>query len=227
MVKSLSGLERRKLNPPGANGGLPGASPPASGSHARPACRCSTGCQRAHLLPESSCDGRTELLPPPNYYHQPPRFAPIFPRPIFPALRIGEKGSQPSRGPFLGQLTHARPGVQTLHFTPEPSQRPLCHVRAEGLRTLTGALSASAPHPALRSLCGPNRPGPLFGERRALTTPALGSRTVLCWQLPEGAMRRSRKPQATHAVKAPKVQKPPARSASDGRCWSAASSSAQ
>lgn len=34
---------------------------------------------------------------------------------------------------------------------------------------------------ALRS----KQAGPLFGERRALTVPALGSRTVLRWQLPE------------------------------------------
>ena len=56
-----------------------------------------------------------------------------------------------------------------LHFTPEPSPRPLCLTgRAEGLRTLTGDFCALVPHPVLCPLCGRTVLRRTIGERRSL-----------------------------------------------------------
>jgi hypothetical protein len=69
--------------------------------------------------------------------------------------------AQRSRVPFTAMPSKPHgPGVQYCTFTPEPSQRPLWLTgRAGGLQTLTGALSASAPHPEWVPLHGASGQG--------------------------------------------------------------------
>ena len=78
--------------------------------------------------------------------------------------------AQRSRLPFtaIPSKPHgARSAI--LHFTPEPSPRPLCLTgRAEGLRTLTGDFCALVPHPVLCPLCGRTVLRRTIGERRSL-----------------------------------------------------------